>query len=263
MAENERRHRIREGHPGDDLGADLRVDADLLELLRGERSWLGQDVLGHGQLPDVMEQRRGPDALDLVVLIAIGGRRRRSLDAPNMVAPSDLSRRSPAPALNRRKMHSAIRCPRAAHVEGSLKARCRGRDVQKCETIRRLSISHSWFIREIYSASPAPVIVTGSSWRSSVPRGDPAPFGVPRLVVAGAPDDLVVVCPTTMVPRSPYLWSSRCSNIWRRCRRCPNHSAPRARPSVRLRSAAAFVPHTTFSRAGSSQSVVFAGSHTI
>ena len=67
VAEDERRHRVGERHRADDLGADLRVDADLLELLLGERSRLRQDVLGHRQLADVVEQRRGLHALDLVV----------------------------------------------------------------------------------------------------------------------------------------------------------------------------------------------------
>ena len=65
MAEDQRRHRIRERHAADDLGADLRVDADLLELLLRQRPRLRQDVLGHGQLADVVEQRRGLHALDL------------------------------------------------------------------------------------------------------------------------------------------------------------------------------------------------------
>ncbi len=66
MAEDQRRHRIRERHGGDDLRADLRMDADLLELFLRQRSGLRQDVLGHGELADVVEQRRRLDALDLV-----------------------------------------------------------------------------------------------------------------------------------------------------------------------------------------------------
>ena len=42
------------------------MDADLLELLLGERAGLRQDVLGHGELADVVQQRRGLDALDFV-----------------------------------------------------------------------------------------------------------------------------------------------------------------------------------------------------
>ena len=54
-------------HAADDLGADLRMNADLLELLLRQRARLRQDVLGHGELADVVEQRRGLDALDLVL----------------------------------------------------------------------------------------------------------------------------------------------------------------------------------------------------
>ena len=67
VAEDQRRHRIRERHAADDLGADLRVDADLLELFLRQRAGLREDVLGHGELADVVQQRRGLDALDLVV----------------------------------------------------------------------------------------------------------------------------------------------------------------------------------------------------
>ena len=42
------------------------MNADLLELLLGERPGLREDVLGHGELADVVQQRRGLDALDLV-----------------------------------------------------------------------------------------------------------------------------------------------------------------------------------------------------
>ena len=65
VAEDERRHRIGKRHPADDLGADLRVDADLLELFLGERPRLRQDVLGHGELADVVQERRGLDTLDV------------------------------------------------------------------------------------------------------------------------------------------------------------------------------------------------------
>ena len=67
MAEDERRHRIRERHRGDDLGADLRMDADFLELFLRQRTGLGQNVLGHGELADVVQERRGLHALDLAV----------------------------------------------------------------------------------------------------------------------------------------------------------------------------------------------------
>ena len=67
VAEDQRRDRIRERHRADDLGADLRMDADLLELFLRQRAGLRQDVLGHGELADVVQQRRGLDALDLGV----------------------------------------------------------------------------------------------------------------------------------------------------------------------------------------------------
>ena len=67
VAEDQRRHRIRKRHAADDFGADLRVDADLLELFLRQRSGLRQDVLGHRELADVVQQRRGLDALDLVL----------------------------------------------------------------------------------------------------------------------------------------------------------------------------------------------------
>ena len=67
VAEDQRRHRIRERHGADDLGADLRMDADLLELFLRQRAGLRQDVLRHGELADVVQQRRGLDALDLGV----------------------------------------------------------------------------------------------------------------------------------------------------------------------------------------------------
>ena len=64
MAQDQRGHRIGKRHAADDFRADLRVDADLLELLLRERTRLGQDVLGHRQLADVVKQRRGFHALD-------------------------------------------------------------------------------------------------------------------------------------------------------------------------------------------------------
>ena len=66
VAEDQRRHRIGERHRGDDLRADLRVNADLLEFFLRQRAGLRQDVLGHRQLADVVQQRRGLDALDFV-----------------------------------------------------------------------------------------------------------------------------------------------------------------------------------------------------
>ena len=86
VAEDERRHRIGERHAADDLGADLRVDADLLELLLRERSRLGEDVLGDRELADVVQERRRLHALDLGVRHAERPRqaRRVDLDAPDV-----------------------------------------------------------------------------------------------------------------------------------------------------------------------------------
>ena len=72
MAEDQRRDRIRERHRADDVGADLRMGADLLELFRRQRPRLREDVLGHRQLADVVQQRCRLDALDLVVRHAHG-----------------------------------------------------------------------------------------------------------------------------------------------------------------------------------------------
>ena len=43
------------------------MDLDALEFLRRQRVGLRQDVLGHGHVADVVQQRRGPDALHLFV----------------------------------------------------------------------------------------------------------------------------------------------------------------------------------------------------
>ena len=72
VAQDERRDRIRERHARDDVGADLRVDADLLKLLLRERAGLREDVLGHRKLADVVQQRRGLYALNLVFRHADG-----------------------------------------------------------------------------------------------------------------------------------------------------------------------------------------------
>ena len=96
MAEDQRRHRIGERHRGDDLRADLRVNADLLELLLRQRSGLRQDVLGHRQLADVVQQRRGLDALNLVRRAGrppSPGRPRRPARAGCATASTDPSRR--------------------------------------------------------------------------------------------------------------------------------------------------------------------------
>ena len=67
VAQDQRRHWIRERHGADDLGADLRMDADLLELFLRQRSRLRQNVLGHRELADVVEQGGGLHTLDFGV----------------------------------------------------------------------------------------------------------------------------------------------------------------------------------------------------
>ena len=47
---------------------DLGVRADLLELLGRERARLRQNVFGHGELADVVQQRSGLHALDVVLV---------------------------------------------------------------------------------------------------------------------------------------------------------------------------------------------------
>ena len=66
MAENQRRDRIRERHAADDFGPDLRVNADLLELLLRQRARLRQNVLRDGELADVVEQRGRLQTLSVV-----------------------------------------------------------------------------------------------------------------------------------------------------------------------------------------------------
>ena len=80
MAQDERRDRIRERHRADDVGADLRVGADLLELFGRQRARLREDVLGHGELADVVQQRRRLHALDLVLRHAERARERRRVE---------------------------------------------------------------------------------------------------------------------------------------------------------------------------------------
>ena len=67
MAQDERRDRVGERHRADDVGADLRMGANLLELFRRQRPGLREDVLRHGELADVVQQRRRLHALHVVV----------------------------------------------------------------------------------------------------------------------------------------------------------------------------------------------------
>ncbi len=65
MAVDDRRDRIGKRHRRDNLGAHLRMHLHPLELFVGQRTGLRQDVLRHGELADVVQQRRRPDALDV------------------------------------------------------------------------------------------------------------------------------------------------------------------------------------------------------
>ncbi len=65
VAHDERCHRIWERHAGDDLGAHLRMNPDLLEFFGRERTWLRQDVFGDREFADVVQQGRGADALNV------------------------------------------------------------------------------------------------------------------------------------------------------------------------------------------------------
>ena len=63
VAVDDRRDRVGKRHRRDDLGAHLRMHLHPLELLVGQRTGLRQDVLGHRELADVVQQRRRPHAL--------------------------------------------------------------------------------------------------------------------------------------------------------------------------------------------------------
>ena len=65
MTADERSDRTGKRHRADDLGADLRVHLHLLPLVRRQRAGFGQDVLGHREFPDVMQQRRDLDRLSI------------------------------------------------------------------------------------------------------------------------------------------------------------------------------------------------------
>ena len=86
VAQDQRCDRIWEGHRGDDFCSHLRMNPNLLELFLRERSGLGQDVLGHGELADVVQQRRRPHALNLRLREPDGFRqaRRIHLHAPDV-----------------------------------------------------------------------------------------------------------------------------------------------------------------------------------
>ena len=84
---DQRDDRIRERHVRDDLGADARMRLDAGELLGGERARLREDVLRHGQLADVVQQRRGLDAADLALAHAerLGQASGEPLDAAHVL----------------------------------------------------------------------------------------------------------------------------------------------------------------------------------
>ena len=102
VAQDERRDGIGKRHARDDLGADLRVNPNLLELFLRERARLRENVLGHRQLADVVQQRGRLHALNLVLRHADAlsrGRRRTPARAGCATCPCDPSRRSRARAL--------------------------------------------------------------------------------------------------------------------------------------------------------------------
>ena len=59
MRPHDRHHRIGKADPLQDLRPHQRVDFHLFKFFRRQPSRLRDDVLGHGQLADVMQQRRG------------------------------------------------------------------------------------------------------------------------------------------------------------------------------------------------------------
>ena len=66
MALDVRRHRVGKRDGADDVGPDGRMKADVVELAGRQAAGLGEDVLGHGQLADVVQQRGNLQPLDLV-----------------------------------------------------------------------------------------------------------------------------------------------------------------------------------------------------
>ncbi len=76
VIQDERRHRIGERHVRDDLRADLRMHLHPLELFLRQRTRLRQDVLGHRELSDVVQQRGRPHALH------VAGRHAHGLGEP-------------------------------------------------------------------------------------------------------------------------------------------------------------------------------------
>ncbi len=126
VAQNQRRDRVGERHAGDDFGADLRVDANLLELFLRQRTRLRENVLGDGQLADVVQQGRRLDALNLVFRHADRFRetRREHLHAPDVrLARAILGVNRQRERLDRRQvqvrdlLHMALLVLDAPHVD--------------------------------------------------------------------------------------------------------------------------------------------------
>ena len=99
MAEHELAHRAAEGHGPEDLGADTRVNLDALELFGRERLGLREDVLGHGHVADVVEQRRRPHHLHL----GIGQAGRFRQHAGVLLNRSDVLGRAPRLGFDRER----------------------------------------------------------------------------------------------------------------------------------------------------------------
>src|SRR5437867_1981572 len=62
---DDRHNRIRKSDPLENLGADDRVNFHLLELRGRESAWLVENVVGHGELADVVQQRARFERFDL------------------------------------------------------------------------------------------------------------------------------------------------------------------------------------------------------
>ncbi len=67
VGRDQRGDRVGEGHVLQDLRPYDRVGLDLLELLERQRPGLREDVLGHGQVADVVQQRRRLESRDFVL----------------------------------------------------------------------------------------------------------------------------------------------------------------------------------------------------
>jgi hypothetical protein len=68
MTSHDRNDRVGKIDGRQDVRADVHVTLHLLELGGRQLARLVEDVLGHGELPGVMEQRRGLDRPDRLVI---------------------------------------------------------------------------------------------------------------------------------------------------------------------------------------------------